>query len=244
MVNITSIFNVEYDAAIPWSRRKDNGQKNQLILKIRRILNLLSGNEMLHLLRDLIQKEERKFISKEYFNALKNLSEPINKIKKKNQHFFYRPMKMARLTRQELTDMDYQIGKELWSSCKKKNERLVGGRQKINESTIDSIKSLLSEHSQNNSFRLVKLQKRKASPHLSIFEPRMKIIKSNEKAETETYLKNVKTLNKPMLELKTNFDEQFLNNSNIEIQKIHYDTFRRYIIKEKNFKKSKNVSKK
>ena len=47
-----------------------------------------------------------------------------------------------------------------------------------------------------------------------------------------------------MLELKTNFDEQFLNNSNIEIQKIHYDTFRRYIIKEKNFKKSKNVSKK
>ena len=140
--------------------------------------------------------------------------------------------------------MDYQIGKVLWSSCKKKNERLVGGRQKINESTIDSIKSLLSEHSQNNSFRLVKLQKRKASPHLSIFEPRMKIIKSNEKAETETFLKNVKTLNKPLLELKTNFDEQFLNNSNMEIQKIHYDTFRRYIIKEKNFKKSKNVSKK
>jgi len=114
MVNITSIFNVEYDAAIPWSRRKENGQRNQLILKIRRILNLLSGNEMLHLLRDLIQKEERKFISKEYFNALKNLSEPINKIKKKNQHFFNRPMNMALLIRQELTDMDYHIGKELW----------------------------------------------------------------------------------------------------------------------------------
>ena len=127
MVNITSIFNVEYDAAIPWSRRKENGQRNQLILKIRRILNLLTGNS----LATRFGSKRRKFISKEYFNALKNLSEPINKIKKKNQHFFYRPMKMARLTRQELTDMDYQIGKELWSSCKKKNERLVGGRQKI-----------------------------------------------------------------------------------------------------------------
>ena len=64
MVNITSIFNVEYDAAIPWSQRKENGQRNQLILKIRRLLNLLSGNEMLHLLRDLIQKKKENLFQR------------------------------------------------------------------------------------------------------------------------------------------------------------------------------------
>ena len=138
MPNISIILNGDYDAAIPWSQRKDGGKRSELISKIRRILSLLSGNETLLMLRDLIKKEERKIIAKEYFEALKNISAQINKVKKKNQHFFFRPFKMARLSGQELLEMNYKIGKHLWSCCKKRNERLVGGRDKISQSTINN----------------------------------------------------------------------------------------------------------
>jgi len=60
-----------------------------------RILNLLSCNS----LATRFDSKRRKFISKEYFNALKNLSEPINKIKKKNQHFYHRQDKNFKKTR-------------------------------------------------------------------------------------------------------------------------------------------------
>ena len=103
MPNISIILNGDYDAAIPWSQRKDGGKRSELISKIRRILSLLSGNETLLMLRDLIKKEERKIIAKEYFEALKNISAQINKGKS------FRPFKMARLSRQKL-----------WSSCRKK----------------------------------------------------------------------------------------------------------------------------
>ena len=41
--------------------------------------------------------------------------------------------------------MNYKIGDRLWSSCKSKKERLVGGRPSINKETID--KELIKERS-------------------------------------------------------------------------------------------------
>ena len=105
MNRILSIFQNEYPLEKPWSQRHINNHRSDLIKNIRRILNIFSGNELVLLLKDLIKPEEMKQIAINYYNGLKNLSEPINNVKKKNQHFFFRPLKLAHITLPELKMM-------------------------------------------------------------------------------------------------------------------------------------------
>ena len=240
--SINMILTGNYNPSIPWSQRKLNGQRSSLINDIRRILNLLSGYELTIMIRDLIKPNEVASIAVNYYNALKNLSKPINNIKKKNQHFFYRPLKLAGLTKIDLENMGYKIGKSLWSSCKQNHERKLGGRPKINQSTIDCIHETVEKYSAPSSFRIIQVKKRKSIAHLSQLEPRKKMIKLKEKRETEveslTVLNRTETIN----ELKKKFDQSSLINHDKDvILPISHQTFINYVKSEKVFKKPKNV---
>ena len=155
MNRILSIFQNEYPLEKPWSQRHVNNHHYELIKNIRRILNIFSGNELVFLLKDLIKPDEMKLIAINYYNGLKNLSEPINNVKKKNKHFFIRPLKLAHLTLPELKIMGYKLGKGLWESCKRKHNRLNGGKPRVNNQTIKAIKDTMKKLSNNSSFKTV-----------------------------------------------------------------------------------------
>jgi len=89
MNRILSIFQNEYPLEKPWSQRHVNNHHYELIKNIRRILNIFSGNELVFLLKDLIKPDEMKLIAINYYNGLKNLSEPINNVKKKINIFLF-----------------------------------------------------------------------------------------------------------------------------------------------------------
>ena len=137
--------------------------------------------------------------------------------------------------------MNYKIGDRLWSSCKSKKERLVGGRPSINKETIEEIKSTAEKTSQTSSYRIVAVKKRILSPHKSLFEPRIKNIKLQEKLETEKTASTVLNRSKTLLEMKTNFDQNVDTKKKEEIQKISLTTFQKYVNREKIYKKPKNL---
>lgn len=146
MQKISNIFNNEYLPLRPWSQRAINGRKSILIRKIRNILNLFSGFEISNLLKDLIRDYEMRVISVKYYNVLRKLSDPINSLKPKNKHFFFREFKLSHFKLNELKEMNYKISKKLWSSCKKKHERLEGGRKIIPEDKIMKKNSTISSY--------------------------------------------------------------------------------------------------
>ena len=96
--SINMILTGNYNPSIPWSQRKLNGQRSSLINDIRRILNLLSGYELTIMIRDFIKPNEVANIVVTYYNAFKNLSKPINNIKKKKPTLFLSTIKISRFT--------------------------------------------------------------------------------------------------------------------------------------------------
>ena len=128
---ISSVFKKNYIPEIPWSQRALNGKRSNLIKDIRGFLNLLSGFELTNLIKDLIKENEIQFIAEKFYKGLQNLSRPINTVKPKNKHYFYRELKLAHFNLNELKNMGYKISKKLWSSCKKTHKRLLGGKPKI-----------------------------------------------------------------------------------------------------------------
>ena len=236
---IINVLNAEYIPSIPWSRRKKNGNYFKLIGRIREFLSLLAGGEMLFMLRDLVIKDEIKIIAKEYHTALANLSEPINQVKLKNKHLFFRPLKNAQITMTELKEMKYKIGNTLWSSCKRNYPRKLGGRPKINEATQNAIKTIIEETSMPSSFRIIKVVKRPNSQNLSKFEPKKK------QAKLEKNDKTVQTRTLSLTNSKQNFDKFVTIQQNLienDIEKISFKTFYKYVQNEQIYKKPKNVS--
>ena len=160
-MRISSIFDLEFTPEKPWSQRRINNHRVELINNIRKILTIFAGNELTNLLRDLIMPDDMKFVATKYYNGLQRLSRPINFIKTKNKHYFFRELKLAKFTRRELLEMNYKIGKELWSSCKRTHQRLIGGRPSITEETVELVNSTMEKLSSYSSFKCVQVRKRK-----------------------------------------------------------------------------------
>ena len=208
---------------------------------MRNILQLLSGFEITNFIRDLIKPNEMKYFAEKYFVGLKNLSKPINNVKPKNKHYFYRPLKFAHLRLNELNKMGFKISKKLWSSCKRSNPRLVGGRPPLANYRIDAIKDLMIKSSAISSHRTILVRKRKFKPSISNLRlPRLSVLKKLKQSETIKSIENVRyntqALNE-MYEKLLKIEE--LSNEN----PISFSSFRKYIKNEKIFLKPKNVKK-
>ena len=240
-ISINSIFHANYLPARPWNTRPDNGYKTNLINEIRKILNLLSGDQMTEMLKDVIKNDELKLVADKYYKGLSLLSVPINIVKKKNQHYFIRPLKLAKISKIELNEMGFQFGNHLWSTCLSEHERLQGGNSCINKSTIDAINLTLQQNSSFSSYNTVKVRKRKATTCISELEPRKKKIKENKKRETEILESTVMNRTVTLQEAKSKFDNLLESRPDLNIQKICLKTFQNYVKKEKVYKKPKSV---
>jgi hypothetical protein len=92
------------------------------------------------MLSDILTKEEKLSIIKEYREALMGLSEPINNfVKPKKKHFYIYPLRKAGLQRGEAIGLGFKCSKSLWKSCMDRSFRNSGGRSKISESLQEAI---------------------------------------------------------------------------------------------------------
>jgi hypothetical protein len=241
MKRISEIFNMNFREEKPWNDRSTNGHRVKLINNIRNILNIFSGNQLLLLIKDLIKPNEMKFVATKYYDALQRLSFPINSVKQKNKHIFFRQFKLSNFTLGELNEMDYNIGEKLWSSCKRSHLRLNGGRPQTNSITKESIKSTLEKFSSFSSYRTVLVRKRKIGHNVCIFEPKSKIKKIAEKIQTEVSTETVKNRFVTLQEAKTAYDNSILANENENMKKVSLSTFKKIIKEEKVYKRPQNV---
>lgn len=208
---VTNILNHlnKYAVERPWSKRPLNGYRNTVIRKVRHLLEIISGNEVLELLKDVIKQEEIKIVAKKYYDALSNLSKPINEVKPKNKHVFFHQFKNADMGLPEIWEMGYRCSKSLWASCKSTHERLAGGRPRISEEIVSEIKEILDKNSSMSSFQTVKVKKRSMEPNVSLFEPRLKKKKLDASEFSDSLVENVKFCRITMQEAKEELDKKY-----------------------------------
>ena len=231
---ITDIFNHRYTPAMRWSERNKNGSGfNNLVTNIRSILQLLSGNEIINLLKDVIRKNEMKEIAEKYYKGLIGLSIPINKVKPKNKHFFIHQLKVANFSLNEIKEMNFKCSKFLWSSCKRTNERLEGGQPRISDKNISAINSIMEKYSTISSWKSIQIRKRPCKAAVSKFEPRKMFLKLNNKKDTVISNENVRFCTIAIQEAKEEYDKQIAANLNTG-DPYHYQHFT--ITKQKNSK--------
>jgi hypothetical protein len=72
-----------------WSERFQNNGLSYLASQIREILLFLSGDDLINLIKSILNKEEIDQLSEKYVNALEFLAIEINKQKKKKKTFLY-----------------------------------------------------------------------------------------------------------------------------------------------------------
>ena len=91
-MQIIRALNNQYTASKNWSQRNKTSSKFKiLIFKIKRFLNLLSGNDLINMIKDILSEEELSILSHKYVNALNGLATYVNKrVKTKQKHHFIR----------------------------------------------------------------------------------------------------------------------------------------------------------
>ena len=88
-----------------------------LIKKCRKILDLISGNDKIEMLKNILNKHEKEQLMDErYKNALSRFGELSNQAKTKFKHTFVRPMRLAKFTLNKTKTLNFKIGQRLWKT--------------------------------------------------------------------------------------------------------------------------------
>ncbi|RNA36654.1 hypothetical protein BpHYR1_036032 [Brachionus plicatilis] len=91
---------------------------------VRKILNLISGNDIIEMLKDVLtQKEKRNLVDPKHEHALKELAYYYKKSDLKKRHFFIRPLRNTSINFSEIRRLGFRVSKHLWNTCSNTNER-------------------------------------------------------------------------------------------------------------------------
>lgn len=150
-----NLFDFEVPLLENWNNQN---QRNRFLLKlkIRDILNKLSGNNLTTMLSSVLSSEEKKAINNNTFTALRNFSEFSNSAKLKEKFKYIRCLKQAGLSLDFSKNLGFKVSKHLWSTCSRGDARKKGGRPKINEEIQNQIGDHLKKFSSIASNRMVK----------------------------------------------------------------------------------------
>ena len=126
-----------------WKLRNSSGGAGyKLVRNVRKILNLLSGNRIVPMLKSVLRIEEKKELLNKHVMALNKISNVYNVSKQKQRFKLLNPMRHAGLSYKETRSLGFKATKYMWKSCLMLNERMRGGKPKID----DSIKSEIELH--------------------------------------------------------------------------------------------------
>ena len=80
-MQILRVLNNQYNPGKNWSQRNKTSSKFKILIrKIKNFLNLMSGFDLLNMIKDLLTEEELLIISQKYVAALSGLANTVNKI--------------------------------------------------------------------------------------------------------------------------------------------------------------------
>jgi hypothetical protein len=234
---ITKILNNHFTPAKRWSARRTHSSKFlKLKNKIRYLLSLLSGNEIVNMLKSVLNKEELYDISEIFVDSLKGIAKNVNnKITLKKRHNFIRPLRLAGFTQREIQKLGFKCGNNLWRDCLNPNERLPGGRPNLNDEIrveIDKHAESLSNFGANRT-----ISERSIGPYLFIPGRYNGIKKPKPKRLIEKNIISVKYLNVSRREIVKLFNEK---KEQVLDKKIPYSTFTKYV--HKKYKKAKRLT--
>jgi hypothetical protein len=78
-MQILRVLNNQYNAGKNWSQRNKTSSKFKILIrKIKNFLNLMSGYDLLNMIKDLLSEEEIMNISQKYVSALNGLANTVN----------------------------------------------------------------------------------------------------------------------------------------------------------------------
>jgi hypothetical protein len=236
-MQILRVLNNQYNPGKNWSQRNKTSSKFKILIrKIKNFLNLMSGFDLLNMIKDLLTEEELLIISQKYVAALSGLANTVNKrVTMKEKHDFIRPLRLADLTLSNIKDLGFNCGKELWKNCLDERPRLPGGRPVLDENIQTEIENHMETITSFAANRTIK--ERVIGPYLPIHGRYHGIKKPKIKRLMEKSLITVRNRYSTLREAKTQFDEKY----QLEYgRKIPYQTFLKYI--HKKYKRPKRIS--
>ena len=156
MSKITNVLDYEFTSSKRWSERdKRSPYFQNLKEKIRNFLVKLSGDDILKMLSDILNDNEKDNLRIEHIEALKGISEAVNATKAINKHSYKRPIHLSGLSLSEAKSLGFSISKDLWKSCLNPEDRKLGGRKGISEDLINTVNRHMGTISYPASSRMV-----------------------------------------------------------------------------------------
>ena len=140
MSKITSVLNFEFPSLSKrWSQRNKRSLRFQnLKEKVRNFLALLSGDDFLNMLLDILKDGEKNNFRIKHIEALNGLSE-VNNTNAIYKHSNIRPIRLSGLTLNDAKSLGFEISKNLWKSCLYLEDRKLAGRKGISEDLVYTI---------------------------------------------------------------------------------------------------------
>jgi len=225
-MQIIRILNQEFLPAKNWSNRNKTSTKFKLLIhKIKGFLNLLSGNELVNMIIDVLSEEEKLILSQKYISALQGIAKTVNnRVKPKKKHYFKKPLRLATLTLSNIQELGFNCGKRLWKNCLDENERLPGGRPTLSENIQTDIENHFESITNVAANRTI--QERVIGPYLPIFGRYHGVKKPKIKRLIEKNLITVRNRSTSLREAKFLFDDK---HHNVYGRKLPFQTFIKYI---------------
>ena len=124
---MNKILNTPLENVTLWKERnKKSGNFNKLIKRIRNFMVQISGNDLISMLLDILNKGDKEILFQKYIKALNGISVYANKSKQKNKHHFIRPLRRAEMSLNDVKNIGFNCSKGLWKSCLNECERNLG----------------------------------------------------------------------------------------------------------------------
>jgi hypothetical protein len=236
-MQITRVLNNQFVPAKNWNNRNKTSSKHKLLIrKIRNFLDMLSGYDMLSMLHDVLSTQERSSLCRKYVDALNGIAKTVNRrVEVKRKHYFIRPLRLAALTLSNINELGFECGKQLWKNCLSDNERLPGGRPRLDEKIQTDIENHFESITSIAANRTI--QERVIGPYLPIQGKYSGIKKPKIKRLIEKNLITVRNRSSTLREAKMLFDNKHQNEYG---RKLPFQTFIKYI--HKKYKRPKRLS--
>lgn len=159
---LDKILNIDFSKNLKWSNRRKRGGGFYLKKKqIRKILDLISGEDLINMLKDVLTEEEKYFLSGKIGESFKKMNEIYNsKGNKKIKRDFLLKFKLAKLSIRKARKFGFKISSSIWKE-KSKFKKL--GRPNLSKDMVQDIKEHLEALSEVASNRMIKINKQDIS---------------------------------------------------------------------------------
>lgn len=125
--------------------------------KVRQVLELISGNNLIEMLKDVLNNDEKNQLNEKINSALSNMDNIFKMTKPKNKHRISLAFKRARISLRKARNLGFNISSKLWKNCSNLAIRNKGGRKAIDVNLKKCINNYLEKMSQIASNRTVQV---------------------------------------------------------------------------------------